>query len=231
MPEQPWHTILDSMRPYVFKILTPNGSGTGFQIFSNQNGLCGIATAYHVIDHADEWHEPIKLLHFDSKKTVLIKNDERVIYSYKDKDLAFIVFNRGDLPLKDDPPLLDSNRYLKQGGEISWCGFPVMALQDLCFFSGYVSCFLEEQQSYLIDGVAINGVSGGPAFDDSGTMIGVVSAYIPNVSTGQTLPGLCVVRSVASYEEDLKKLRSLPEAEQQKKEQEVESKSDEKEKT
>src|SRR5581483_8076516 len=155
MPKQPWHKILESMRPYVFKILTPNGSGTGFQIFSNRNGLCAVATAYHVIDHAEEWQESIKLLHFDSGKTLLLKGNEneRVVYSYKDKDLAFILFNRGDLPLQKDPPLLDSGHYQKQGGEISWCGFPVMALQELCFFSGYVSCFLKEEQSYLIDGV------------------------------------------------------------------------------
>jgi len=211
---QPWFDLFEKNRTFIFKIITPNGYGTGFQIFHNEN-LCGIATAYHVIDHAHEWQEPIKLLHFGSQETIFLKENERVIYAYPNKDLAFIIFNKGKLPLSlDVPDLVPSDKYLKPGAAMGWCGFPNVQPQELCFFSGHVSCYLEKDESYLVDGVAINGVSGGPAFADFGTIIGVVTAYMPNLSRGQALPGLCVVRSVAQYQETLKHIKTLTEAEE-----------------
>jgi len=228
MPSKPWFEIVDAINPYTFKISTPGGSGTGFQIFLNERGICGIATAYHVIDHADEWLEPIKLVHFESKEVKFLKETERVIYKYPDKDLAIILFNKGELPLKSESPvLLEKARFLKQGAEIAWCGFPSVQPDQLCFFAGHVSSYLDGEESYLVDGVAINGVSGGPAFachEKDGQkgieiIVGVMTAYMPNRATGETLPGLSVIRSVASYEEDLKKIKSLSEAEKQKEEQ------------
>jgi hypothetical protein len=69
---------------------------------------------------------------------------------------------------------------------------------------------------YLVDGVAINGVSGGPAFrgEDDGTvsLIGVLSAYIPNRATGETLPGLAVVASVAEFHQMVASFKSFDEA-------------------
>jgi len=100
------------------------------------------------------------------------------------------------------------------------------------FFSGHISCYRENEDDYLVDGNAINGVSGGPAFYvDSKTsetkICGVVTAYIPNRATGEALPGLCVVTSVEPYQEDLKKLRSIDDAkkkaEEEKKEQQIET--------
>jgi hypothetical protein len=45
-----------------------------------------------------------------------------------------------------------------------------------------------------VDGVATNGVSGGPAFDPQGLVVGFVTSYMPNrVRADTTLPGLMVV--------------------------------------
>jgi len=120
-------------------------------------------------------------------------------------DLAFILFRNEDMPLKKEAlDMIPSEKRLRQGSPIGWCGFPALAPNELCFFTGHVSAFSDEERSYSIDGVAINGVSGGPAFHlgSSGPIIcGVLSAYIPNRVTGESLPGLCVIRDVTPYRE------------------------------
>jgi hypothetical protein len=72
---------------------------------------------------------------------------------------------------------------------------------------------------YLVDGVAINGVSGGPAFYIKDgreiRVMGVVSAYAPNRATGETLPGLSVVRSVRRLHEVIQSLSSFDQAKEQ----------------
>ena len=60
-------------------------------------------------------------------------------------------------------------------------GYPAIEPYTLCFFAGTVSARLENRNAYLVDGVAINGVSGGPVFhcvdSDQVQIIGCVSAY------------------------------------------------------
>ncbi len=210
-----WYKALESIKPLIFKIKTPDGYGTGFQIFYSKNQpMCGIATAYHVIDHADEWEESIKIIHEKSGKYVVLKEDDRVIFPYPEKDLAFILFNKSLLPLEPkNPKLINPNRILKQGVEIGWCGFPSIAYGKLCFFAGHVSCCLENEDYYLVDGVAINGVSGGPAFyidpkTEDIKICGVISAYRPNRVYGEVHPGLSKVCSVEPYQKDLKSFRT-----------------------
>jgi len=75
-----------------------------------------------------------------------------------------------------------------------------------------------------VDGVAINGVSGGPAFfihekDENSKICGVITAYIPNRATREVLPGLCVVKSVKPFHGFLKRIKSWEEAQQKAKKQ------------
>ena len=72
-------------------------------------------------------------------------------------------------------------------------------------------------QAYFLDGVAINGVSGGPAFhlldsQEEPCITGIVSAYIPNVATGSTLPGLSVARNVRQLQDTVKTFKSMDDA-------------------
>jgi hypothetical protein len=227
-PSYYWHDALEAINPFIFKISTPNGSGTGFQIFhSTKMPLCGVATAYHVLSHEYEWEEPIKIIHHSSKSSILLKSDKRAIIVYPKQDLAFILFDKKNLSIDiNAPKLVPSGKHLKPGVELGWCGFPSIAPNDLCFFSGYVSCYLSKEKSYLVDGVAINGVSGGPAFYISSIsneyiIGGVISAYLPNRIIGQTLPGVCFVSSVEEYQSTLVKLKSLDDAKQTAKKQKV----------
>lgn len=214
-----WHEPLEMIVPFVFKIKTPSSIGTGFQIFYNEKkNFCGIATADHVIAHEDEWEEPIKIIHHQSNQSLLLKKSDRVIWRFPEKDLAFILFHIGDLPIEPKPlSLINKGHTVKQGVEVGWCGFPAVSIENLCFFAGYISCPIVSEESYLVDGVAINGVSGGPAFyidheTKQPKFFGVISAYRANRATGEALPGLCIVRSVDSYQSTLEQIKSIDEA-------------------
>ena len=62
-----WNAIVDKVTPYVVKIETPRGHGTGFVcLFNEDHTFCGIATAKHVVAYADEWQEQIRIRTFDS---------------------------------------------------------------------------------------------------------------------------------------------------------------------
>ena len=217
----PWYESLAKIKPLVFKVETSNGFGTGFLIFNN-NKLCGIATAYHVISEAYEWDFPIKLTHHESGSFVKLKPDssERAIFSYPNKDLAIIIVNKTSFPNLESsaPELIPADNTLKEGVSVGWCGFPAIAASNLCFFAGHTSSYLADMDAYLADGVAINGVSGGPAFFVEAVTLetkiyGVVSEYRPNRRlSGETTPGLCVIRSVEPYRQDLENLKSMDEA-------------------
>jgi hypothetical protein len=216
-----WSKAVEIVEPHVFRISTPRGSGSGFLISNGRNiPLCGIATAAHVIDNAHYWEEPIKIEHLSSGKSLVVRPNERAIFLDCKKDTSALLFNREILPLPAAPlSLSPKDKFLKVGHEIGWLGFPAIPTSNLCFFLGAVSCWIHEQGAYLVDGVAINGVSGGPAFhvfefgkDFRVTVIGVVSAYIPNRATGETVPGLSVVRDVSQFHELAPTFASLDQA-------------------
>ena len=82
-------------------------------------------------------------------------------FDCRDTDSAVILLFQTELKLPDIPiPLLPANITLPIGSEVGWLGFPGIDAQTLCFFSGNISA--RKPAAYLIDGVAINGVSGGP---------------------------------------------------------------------
>jgi hypothetical protein len=212
-----WHEALDKVRQYAFKVITPNGSGTGFVItYQDSPGVCGLATAYHVIDHAYTWEEPIKVLHAQTGKEVILRAPDRYIFTNPQNDAALVMFMRNDLAIECSTlPLIPEDNYLKPANELGWAGYPVIAPNEFSFFSGHVSCYLAREKSYLVDGVAINGVSGGPAFTifgDEVHIVGIVSAYIPNRITGENLPGVCYVSGVDPFHEFMKDINSLEEA-------------------
>ena len=187
--------------------------------------LC-IATAAHVIDFPHYWAQPIRIQHFKSGKTVFLNPPDRFIDIDYTKDTASIVIRAGELPFPQVTlPIISEDKCLKVGVEVDWMGFPAIAPTNLCFFSGNTSCWVEAEGLYFVDGVAINGVSGGPTFsinrDNKVQIIGIVSAYVPNRATGAQLPGLCVVRDVFPLYETIRKLKNLEEAKKQEKPPEV----------
>jgi hypothetical protein len=219
-----WNEIVERVTPSIVKIETPSGHGTGFLSFYNESGtLCGIATAHHVIAHADQWQEPIRITHFPSGTTRFLKESDRFIWIDPNKDSAVILTHIGDLQLPENPiPLLPTDHRLPIGVEVGWLGYPAIASYTLCFFSGNVSAWQESRNAYLIDGVAINGVSGGPVIScpnaaaEGVQIVGAISAYRANRATGEVLPGLSIAQDVSHFQASLGFVRSLDEANRQK---------------
>lgn len=212
-----WDEAIDDLCPHIVRITTPDGSGTGFLVSHAANtDVVAIATAAHVVDRAHYWEQPIRIEHAASSTSVLLRPDDRAIFIEADRDTAAVVFAKGDMKLPEKAlSLAPEGKTLKIGVEIGWLGFPAVYQQELCFFSGRVSRFAKRFNGYLVDGVAINGVSGGPAFWNGGkqiTLIGVVSAYLVNRATGETLPGLSLVRNVDQFLGLSKIFKSVDEA-------------------
>jgi hypothetical protein len=213
--------IVEKVLPSVVKIETPGGHGTGFLCFYNENRLfCGIATALHVVEHADTWQLPIRISNYHSKTTMFLKESERVIWSDKAKDSAIVVVSTGQLNFPEFPiQLLPPDRRLPIGREVGWIGYPAIAAYTACFFSGTVSALEDWRNAYLIDGVAINGVSGGPVIysdpTDGVQIVGSISAYRANRATGEVLPGLSIAQDVSHFQDSLTVVKNIDDASRQ----------------
>jgi hypothetical protein len=129
----------------------------------------------------------------------------------------------GDLQLPEHPiPLWPTDNRLPIGVEVGWLGYPAIAEYTLCFFSGNVSASQDWRNAHLIDGVAINGVSGGPviysadATAENVQIVGSITAYRANRATGEVLPGLSIAQDVSHFQAMASHIRSLDEANRQK---------------
>ncbi|MCY3972787.1 MAG: trypsin-like peptidase domain-containing protein [Candidatus Dadabacteria bacterium] len=219
-----WHEAIDQIKGHTVKITTPEGQGTGFLIALNRNLKC-VATAAHVVERAHYWQHPIRITHAVTSKEVFLRNSDRVINVDSKQDTASIAFVSEDEGFPADAfPFTEQDRYYKVGVDIGWVGFPSIRPDSLCFFNGRISCWVEDEKFYLVDGVSINGVSGGPAFFiDSSTNgvrhIGLVSGYIPNLATGISMPGLCVIRDIHRARSWAKEFKTLAEAREKSKTQ------------
>jgi Trypsin-like peptidase domain len=219
-----WNEIVDKVTPFIVKIETPEGHGTGFLcMYNDGKSMCGIATAHHVIAHADRWEEPIRITHFPSGSNSLVKQPDRVIFPDENTDSAVILVPMGALKLPEDLiPLRPIENRLPIGAEVGWLGFPALGSgsNTLCFFSGNVSAWQDHRRAYLVDGVSINGISGGPVVyslpDDSLQIVGAVSAYIVNRATGEALPGLSVAQDVSHFHTITRHIQSVDEGLRQK---------------
>ena len=215
-----WYEAVKFLDEHIFKISTPSGFGTGFLLAAGEpSKLCSIATAAHVVGHAHQWEEPIRIEHYASGQSVLLHEDERAVFIDEDLDTAALLFVKHGLPLPEVAhDLTPEGVFYRVACEVGWVGFPAMSADTPCFFGGRISAYLSDKNSYLVDGVAINGVSGGPAIvieEDGIMVIGVVSAYIPNRATGEALPGLCLLSDVTHLQLTVKSLKSLEEAKEE----------------
>jgi hypothetical protein len=219
-----WNQAVLKLTPYIVKIHTPTGTGTGFLcMYNDSKTLCGIATAAHVVNDTDEWQQPMRIVHQASGQTIFLQEKDRFILSQDETDSSIILFSKEKLKLPEDViKLLPLTSPLKIGNEVAWLGYPAIDSQTLCFFSGNISAV--KSNGYLIDGVAIHGVSGGPVMYVSETdgvqIVGIVSAYRANRSSGETLPGLLSVQDVSHFHKTIEAFRSIDEANRKKAEAE-----------
>lgn len=207
-----WSKILQKVRDHVLIIESPRVQGTGFVIHPLAEDKVTVATARHVVDQAFDWREPLKIIRVPSETEPATETQElfldvnsRRINRQPRLDLALIHFTVGDQDKSFELPqstlkMMPLDEILPEGTQIGWCGYPALAPLTLCFFCGHISAWLEEDLAYLVDGVAISGVSGGPAFvpNDEGepVIIGLVTAYRRNLDVEPPLPGVSLVRAI-----------------------------------
>jgi hypothetical protein len=212
-----WNDIVNKVIPYVVRIETPSGHGTGYaSVYNVDRKFVGIATAHHVVEHADQWHQPIRIHHQHSGKVAFLKEDDRFIFSDLATDSAIVLIESSKLqfpePLIQLRPIEDR---LPIGVEVGWLGYPGVTT-SLCFFAGNISAYQEGRHAYLIDGVAINGVSGGPVLYSHATdgvqIVGSITAYMANRATGETLPGLSVAQDVSHHHEITAQIKDMDDA-------------------
>jgi hypothetical protein len=99
-----WDEAVKIVTPHVVRIETPTGWGTGFLAFYNHDSSwCGIATAAHVVSHADEWQELIKIRNAASPNPRFLKSEDRVIFVDYRTDSAVVLFLKSDLQLPQSP--------------------------------------------------------------------------------------------------------------------------------
>src|SRR4029077_12051879 len=97
-----WDASIRVVSPHVVKIETPTGYGTGFLAFYNYDRTwCGVATAAHVVSHADEWQQPIRIKNEASPVPLFLTADERVIFLDHNTDSAVVLFLKGHLQLPE----------------------------------------------------------------------------------------------------------------------------------
>ena len=136
-----WDSVIHKVSPYVVAIDTPAGGGTGFLcLYSEDRRFCGIATAAHVVSHAEQWQQPIRLRHYVTNRVVLLKEEQRFIHLDYRTDSAVILFSNTQLDLPETLiPFLPIDRPLQVGVEVGWLGFPAIEPYELCFFAGIIS--------------------------------------------------------------------------------------------
>lgn len=208
-----WSKAVQIVNQHVVKIETPSGHGTGFLAFYNYDKTwCGIATANHVVAYADDWQLPIRIA--NEASTRFLTPSDRVIYKSAATDTAVVLFLVDQLQLPESPiALTPMSKPVDIGGDVGWLGYPAIEPNALCFFSGKISA--AGTGLYLIDGVAINGVSGGPVFHLDGSdlqIMGCVSAYQPNLATGVSLPGLSYARDVSHFHDAATHVQNIDDA-------------------
>jgi hypothetical protein len=166
----------------------------------------------------------MRIHHEHSGKIAFLKEPDRFIWSDPSSDSAVILFLASHLVLPSAPiELLPVETGLPIGVEVGWLGYPAIGPQELCFFSGNVSARVDSRHMYLIDGVAINGVSGGPVLYTTTIenvkvlkIVGTISAYMVNRNTGEALPGLSMAQDVSHFHAAVAHLRSLDDAKRKK---------------
>ena len=184
-PELQWHEVVDRASKCVFRLHAGSASGTAFVIALGrppQGADCyaTLATAWHVLEDLPGTSDDLELVSVDGKTVFSSAADRIGFYPLGDPryDTGLVVVRTGEVLVEEREllPLLPAESQLARGAEIGWLGFPGIAEPEICFCHGYVSGYLNDPPTYLIDGVAINGVSGGPALDSRAHVIGLVSA-------------------------------------------------------
>ena len=205
-----WSRLIERIAAQVVMIQGETGvQGTGFLI-GGTSAAKTVATARHVVDAV--MGRPARVCHYPSGKYVRIGKegpgvrDVRVVKPSSPLDVALLLFFAPEFP-QPAVPIVERPSDVRVGTEVGWLGYPSRLPETLCFFSGRISAALPNSGSFVIDGVGMPGVSGGPVFCETAAglrLVGSVSAYAYDVrktgpTTEHSLPGLAVANDVSFH--------------------------------
>ncbi|MFH1195461.1 MAG: serine protease [bacterium] len=155
------------------KSVKPSGfasSGTGFAI--SKDGL--IATSYHVVEGANEIS-----IKFSTDKNN-IGYDARVLFSDKINDLAVLGIDDSGFAAFDEIPYSINPAEAELGTDVFTLGYPLIETmgKSVKLNIGLVSSnsgFLDDNKYYQLTMPINSGNSGGPLFDKSGNLLGIIT--------------------------------------------------------
>lgn len=205
-PSLPWDQAIDRVSKATFAIEAGEAAGTGFVLSVGlsegaQTFHTMLATAWHVLRDAEDTGGDLVVTSSDGHRAFSSKSNRigylRLGPAIFDTALIYLETQEPVVEVADLLPIYPADSMLARGSDVGWLGFPAIAEPELCFFKGTISGYLSDPPAYLADGVAINGVSGGPVFDDRCHLVGMVSAYLPNrLDEATLLPGLSCVTPI-----------------------------------
>ncbi len=194
-----------------FEVFVGQRIGHVFRVVSGP--FIGDANFKSFGEHAKEKGGSITMGHEGSGKPLELTREKRRLQLDSGADTAALVFENETFELPSDlVPLIPAEKFLMPGAAVGWLGYPDVWSEQLCFFGGRVSCYSESEHAYLLDGVSIDGLSGGPVFhlapDGEPVIIGVLSEYISNRTPRGPLPGLSMARDVFRFHALVEQFRS-----------------------
>jgi S1-C subfamily serine protease len=150
-----------------------NGSGTGFYV--NNEGF--IATNYHVIQDATDIFVMCKQNGMNQKYKATVFQSDKI------NDLAVIkIIDKNFIPLPALPYQIASET-VAVGNEVFSLGFPLADVmgESVKFTDGKISSLTginEDVTKYQVTAPIQNGNSGGPLFDNSGNVVGIIESRL-----------------------------------------------------
>ena len=150
-----------------------NGSGTGFYV--NNEGF--IATNYHVIQDATDIVVLCKQNGMNQKYKATVFQTDKI------NDLALIkITDKNFVPLPALPYQLASET-VAVGNEVFSLGFPLADImgESVKYTDGKISSLTginEDVTKYQVTAPIQNGNSGGPLFDNSGNVVGIIESRL-----------------------------------------------------
>lgn len=182
----------ESFKKSVFKVLTPESTGSGFLI----EGVDLVITNYHVIEGLRE----VALETFDNHRT-----KAKVILADPKKDIALL---KAERPLSDSGLKYDLNAAVQDRDSVIALGYPLG--MSCTFTQGIVSNAqhrIQDMAFIQIDAAINPGNSGGPLLDQLGNVVGINSRKIQEAENiGFSIP-------IKFAFEDLQKWKSFSDSE------------------
>ena len=106
-----WSDEYENVEPLIVKIETPDGFGTGLFYKHVIGPIWSILTAYHVVEKADSWGQPIRIYHPSGNRYLDPLN--RRIFSIGDNGIIALAWKESSMFERKLIPLLSPKEIIR----------------------------------------------------------------------------------------------------------------------